>query len=278
MDFPQPLERGTLVSRYKRFFADVVMDDGRAITAHCPNPGAMLGLNTPGLTAWLSKSDDPKRKLAHTLELVEADGGLVGINTMHPNRIAAEALAADAVPELTGYASHRREVRYGENSRVDFLLEHPDRAPCWLEIKNVNPNYTVGSRVWLEVKGVTLSRETGLAEWPDCVSARGARHVQELAAKVAEGDRAVVLFVVQRTDCDRFALARDLDPRFADALDAALDAGVETLVYDCDLSPSGVKLRRSLGGRRETSSYRRERGFDGRNSLSAGTAAAPENA
>jgi sugar fermentation stimulation protein A len=233
MDFPQPLTRGTLVSRYKRFFADVVLDDGREITAHCPNPGAMLGLNTPGLTAWVSRSDDPKRKLAHTLELVEADGGLVGINTLHPNRLVAEALAADAIPELAGYASHRREVRYGVNSRVDFLLEAPDRPRAWLEVKNCH-----------------LMRTPGLAEFPDCVAARSAKHLRELQAMVAAGDRAVVLFVVQRRDCAAFAACAELDPAFAGALDQAADLGVEVLVYACDVAVTGVRIACPIPWRR----------------------------
>lgn len=229
MDFPQPLVRGRLVQRYKRFFADVVLDDGTPLTAHCPNPGKMLGLNDPGLTCWLSKSDDPKRKLAHTLELVEADGGVVGINTLHPNRLVAEALAADLIPEVAGYTSHRREVRYGENSRIDFLLEHPDRPRCWLEIKNVH-----------------LMRTPGLAEFPDCVAARSTKHLRELAHVVSRGERAVVLFVVQRTDCDRFRPAADCDPKFAAALAEVADAGVEVLVYGCEIDHSRVTLTRPM--------------------------------
>lgn len=225
MDFPQPLVRGRLVARYKRFFADVVLDDGTAVTAHCPNPGAMLGLNTPGLTCWLSKSDDPKRKLAHTLELIEADGGLVGLNTMHPNRLVAEALAAEAIPELAGYQTHRREVRYGENSRVDFLLQDDARPNAWVEVKNVH-----------------LRREGSLAEFPDCVAARSTRHLNELAAMKQAGDRAVLLFIVQRTDCDRFAAAADCDRKFAETLAAVAGLGVEVLVYGCAISTDSVRI------------------------------------
>ena len=225
MQFPSPLTRGTLVARYKRFFADVALDDGREITAHCPNPGAMLGLNTPGLRAWVSRSDDPKRKLAHTLELVEAHGGLVGVNTMHPNRLVAEALAADAIPELAGYATHRREVRYGVNSRVDFLLEAPGRAPCWLEVKNCH-----------------LRRSGTLAEFPDCVAARSLKHLKELTAMVEAGHRAVMLFVIQRTDCDAFAACHDLDPAYAAGLAEAAARGVEVLAYACEISPVAVRL------------------------------------
>lgn len=254
MDFPQPLTRARLLRRYKRFFADVELEDGTELTAHCPNPGAMLGLNTPGLPAWLSRSDDPKRKLAHTLELVEADGGLVGINTMHPNRIVAEALAANAIPELAGYDTHRREVRYGTNSRVDFLLTAEGRAPCWLEVKN-DPSYLrrelkPDHKLWLEVKNVHLTRTKGLAEFPDCVAARSLKHLRELTAMVEQGDRAVALFIVQRTDCEAFSACHELDPAFARGLDEAAEAGVEVLIYACDLSVEAVRISRRLAWRR----------------------------
>jgi sugar fermentation stimulation protein A len=221
--------RGTLVSRYKRFFADVRLDDGREVTAHCPNPGAMLGLNTPGLGAWISGDDNPRRKLAWTLELVEADGGLVGINTLNPNRLVAEALADSVIRELAGYAVVRREVRMGEASRVDFVLEDPARARCWLEVKNCH-----------------LRRTGSLAEFPDCVAARSARHLRELSARVAEGDRAVQLFVIQRTDCESFAACADLDPAYAAGLDAAAAAGVEVLCYGCDITQDTVRVARRM--------------------------------
>jgi sugar fermentation stimulation protein A len=230
MNFPSPLVRGRLVQRYKRFFADVVLDDGTEITAHCPNPGAMLGVNTPGLAVWLSKSDDPKRKLAHTLELVQtAEGALTGVNTLHPNRIVAEALQAGLIPELRGYDTIRREVKYGEASRVDFLLTSPDRPSCWLEIKNCH-----------------LSRGAGLAEFPDCVAARSSRHLRELAAMTKAGDRAVVLFVVQRMDCDRFSACAELDPVFARTLGEVASEGVEVLAYACGIDEQGVALKQRI--------------------------------
>ncbi|MGR4863032.1 DNA/RNA nuclease SfsA [Caulobacter sp. LARHSG274] len=229
MLLPQPMARGVIVQRYKRFFVDLVLDDGRAITAHCPNPGAMLGLKDAGLAAWVSWSGDPKRKLAWTLQLVEANGGLVGVNTLLPNKLVAEALAAEAVPELTGYAVIRPEVKYAEASRVDFLLTHPDRPPCWLEVKNCH-----------------LSRTPPLAEFPDCVAARSTRHLGDLAARVEQGDRAVALFVVQRSDCDAFSACAELDPAFAKALDRAADAGVEVLVYGCEMGSEAIRLSRRM--------------------------------
>ena len=229
MDFDQPLVRGRLVSRYKRFFADVVLDDGTELTTHCPNPGAMLGLNTPGFPVWISKSDNPKRKLAHTLEIVEVDGGLVGINTMHPNRLVAEALELGLIPELAGYASIRREVNYGVASRIDFLLESPDRPPCWLEVKNSH-----------------LKRGGTLAEFPDCVAARSLKHLGELKAMAAQGHRAVMLFVIQRTDCDVFAACAELDPKYAAGLIDAAKAGVEVLCYACHIGADAIRITHAI--------------------------------
>ena len=224
MRFPSPLVRGRLLQRYKRFFADVELEDGGLVTAHCPNPGAMLGLNLPGTPCWLSRSDAPNRKLAWTLELMEARAGYVGVNTHLPNHLTAEALAHGVIAEVAGYASTRREVKYGLASRVDFLLEHEGRPPCWLEVKNVH-----------------LLREPGLAEFPDCVAARSLKHLRELTARVEAGDRAVMLFVIQ-AQAETFAAAADCDPAYANGLIEAANRGVEVLCYTCDVRPDGVRI------------------------------------
>lgn len=232
MDFPSPLVRARLIRRYKRFLADVELEDGSVVTVHVANPGAMTGLAEPGLTVWLSKSSSPTRKLPFSWELVEtapASGVLACVNTHHANRLVAEALAAGIIPELAGYATVRPEVRYGEASRVDFLLTEPGRPP-----------------LWLEVKSVTLSRRAGLAEWPDCASARGARHMKELGQLAARGDRAAVLFVVQVCGCGSAAVAADLDPAFAAELERAVAGGVEVLAYGSSITPVSMAISGKL--------------------------------
>ena len=229
MRFPVPLLPATLVRRYKRFLADVVLPSGETITVHCANPGAMIGLNVPGARVWLSKSANSQRKLAHSWELIEVDLGggteLVGINTGHPNALAAEAIAGGLIPELAGYTIMRREVRYGANSRVDFLLEAPARPPCYVEIKNVH-----------------LMREGGLAEFPDAVTKRGTKHLAELGAVVAAGSRAVMLYLIQIGSAQRFKLARDIDPAYGQAFDAARRKGVEAIAYGCLISRDGIEV------------------------------------
>jgi sugar fermentation stimulation protein A len=229
MRFSAPLIPATLVKRYKRFLADVVLPSGETVTVHCANPGSMIGLNAAGARVWLSKSDNPKRKLAHSWELIEVDFGggaeLVGINTAHPNALAAEAIAGGAIAELAGYASLRREVKYGRNSRVDVLLEAPARPRCYVEIKNVH-----------------LMRRPGLAEFPDAVTKRGAKHLGELADMVAAGARAVMLFLIQIPSARRFALARDIDSAYGRAFDAARGAGVEAIAYRCAISHDGIEV------------------------------------
>ncbi len=229
MEFARPLVPGRLLRRYKRFLADIELASGETVTAHCANPGAMTGLNEPGLRVWLEPNDDPRRKLRFAWRLVELDGHWAGIDTALPNRLAAEALAARAIPELAGYGDIRPEVRYGRKSRVDFLLSAPDLPPAYVEVKNVH-----------------LMRTPGLAEFPDSVTARGARHLDDLAAMAGAGHRAVMLYCVQRTDCDRLALAADIDPAYAAAFDRARAAGVEALAWRCAISPAGITLDRPV--------------------------------
>jgi sugar fermentation stimulation protein A len=229
MRFAAPLTEGRLVRRYKRFLADVELADGRIITAHCANPGSMLGLADPGIRVWLSAADDPRRKLAWSLELVEVDAGagpaIVGINTGHPNRLVADAVGSGLVPELAGYDELRREVKYGRNSRIDLLLTRRAHPDCYVEVKNVH-----------------LMRTAGLAEFPDSVTARGAKHLDELADMVGGGARAVMFFLVQRGDAERLAIARDIDPGYAAALTRARSAGVEVIAYRCRVSPEAIAL------------------------------------
>ena len=228
MQFATPLVPARLIRRYKRFLADAVLDDGREVVAHCPNPGAMTGLAEPRMRIWLEPNDDPKKKLKHGWRLTELEGGhLAGIDTSVPNRVVGEALAAGAIPELGSYDTHRAEVKYGTNSRVDFLLDGPRRT--YVEVKNV---HLKGSEDW--------------AEFPDCVTARGTKHLHELRQMVAEGHRAVMLYLVQRTDCARFRLAGTIDPAYSAAFDLARDAGVEMLCYGTRIDRTGVTFGASL--------------------------------
>jgi sugar fermentation stimulation protein A len=233
MRFPAPLVPAILKRRYKRFLADVVLPDGSEITAHVANPGAMLGLNAPGARVWLSKSDNPKRKLAYSWELVEVDFGtgleLVGVNTTHPNNLIAEALTAKAIPAFAQYSKIRREVRYGKNSRVDFLLEGEELPPCYLEVKNAH-----------------MMRKPGRAEFPDAVTARGAKHLHELAAIRKTGARAAILFLVQIGSAQSVSLARDIDPAYKQAFDRALRGGVEVFALTCRISADGIEVGNAI--------------------------------
>ena len=226
MRFPSPLVPATLIRRYKRFLADIRLEDGREVTAHCANPGSMLGLAEPGSRIWVEPNDDPKKKLKFGWRLVEHPGGhFTGVDTALPNRMLRAALEARAVPALAGYATVRPEQRYGANSRIDFLLSAPGLPDAYVEVKSV-----------------TLSRQPGLAEFPDSVTARGAKHLGELAEVARQGHRAVLVYLVQRTDAAQVTIARDIDPAYGAACDAARAAGVEVLAHGCAITPEAVTL------------------------------------
>lgn len=229
MRFQTPLIPATLIRRYKRFLADIRLEDGRDATAHCANPGSMMGLAEPGMRIWVEPNDDPKKKLKFGWRLVDHGGGhFTGVDTAVPNRMLRAALEDRLVPGLDGYDTVRPEVRYGQNSRIDFLLTGG------------------GPDTYVEVKSVTLSRQPGLAEFPDSVTARGAKHLAELATVAQSGHRAVMLYLVQRTDCTRVTLAADIDPAYARAFTDAAQKGVDVIAMDCAITPQAVTPGKAL--------------------------------
>lgn len=228
MEFATPLIAARLIRRYKRFLADVRLPDGTEAVAHCPNPGSMMGMADEGIKIWLEPNDDPHKKLKYGWRLIEQDDGhFVGVDTGVPNRVVGPALLAHQIAGLPPYDAVRAEVKYADKSRIDFLLSG-------------------AVDTYVEVKSVTLSRTAGLAEFPDSVNARGAKHLEALTQMVAQGHRAVMFYMVQRTDCAALSLAADIDPAYAAAFARATKAGVQVLAYDCAIDPKGVKLRRPV--------------------------------
>jgi len=226
MRFPTPLVPARLIRRYKRFLADCTLEDGREVTAHCANPGSMMGLAEPGCKIWLEPNDDPKKKLKFGWRLVDHENGhFTGVDTSVPNRALRSALQDRLVAPLADYTTVRAEVKYGQSSRIDFLLSEPGLPDAYVEVKSV-----------------TLCRQPGLAEFPDSVTARGAKHLGELAEMAAQGHRAIMLYLVQRTDCTTFDLARDIDPTYGAAYADARAQGVETLCFGTTISPSGIDI------------------------------------
>jgi sugar fermentation stimulation protein A len=226
MRFQTELVPATLIRRYKRFLADCRLADGREVTAHCANPGSLMGLAEPGMRIWLEPNDDPRKKLKFGWRLVElSDGGFVGVDTSVPNRALRAAFEKQQISPLAAYTEVKPEQKYGENSRIDFLLRGTGLADAYVEVKSV-----------------TLSRRPRLAEFPDSVTARGAKHLSELAKIAQAGHRAVMLYLVQRTDCDQFSLAGDIDAAYAEAYRRASYAGVETLCFGTHINPLGVDL------------------------------------
>ncbi len=227
MKFHAPLIRGVLVRRYKRFMADVSLEDGDTVTAHCANSGSMKSVNEPGAEVWVSPAENPGRKLKFTWEMIRVGETLVGVNTSRPNAIVAEAIEAGQVTELAGYESMKREVKYGRNSRIDVLLDDPEKGKAFIEVKNVT---------------MRRNPDGGPVEFPDGVTSRGAKHLVELAGMAAEGHRAIMFYLVQREDGPAMTIAEDIDPKYAAGLKEAMSKGVEVLCYRCRLTPDEISL------------------------------------
>jgi len=226
MKFQAPLLEGILVERYKRFLADIRLSSGEMVTAHCPNSGSMMGLKDTGNSVRLSVSTNPKRKLKYTWEMVKSDGVWVGINTNYPTRLVAESFQLGQIPEFVPYQSLRREVTSG-NSRLDLYFTGAHRA------------------LWVELKNVTLVSR-GIAQFPDAATTRGQKHVRELTELCRRGERAAILFVIQREDVECFTPADAIDPEFGRLLRKAAQQGVSILAYSWKVTPEAIRLLRKV--------------------------------
>ena len=229
MKFSNTLIKAKFIKRYKRFFSDHILENGQVVTAHCPNTGAMTGVAKEGITSWLSESNDPKRKLKWTWELTQENDTIVGVNTHNPNKIIQEAINNKKIKELLNYKILKREVKYGVNSKIDIFLQDENKVNCYVEIKNVH-----------------LSREKGLAEFPDGITSRGTKHLKELAIVAKNGDRAVMLYLIQRNDCSYFKIAEDIDIEYGKAFIDALNAGVEVICIDTILNTSEINIGKKI--------------------------------
>ena len=226
MNFENELISGLFIKRYKRFFVDVIIDK-KIVTAHCPNTGSMQGLLIKNNKVWLTKSNDPKRKLKYTLQIIECYGSKVGVNTHLTNKIVLDGLNNNKIKNFKAIEI-KTEVKFGDNTRFDFLITESN------------------SKKFIEVKNVTLSRTKKLAEFPDAITSRGAKHIDELIKAKIKGYDVYLMFVVQREDCDQFSIARDIDPKYADLLSDAIKKKLNVLCYDCKFSPKGIKLNKEI--------------------------------
>ena len=227
MKFEKKLLQGTLIKRYKRFFVDI-KHENRRIIAHCPNSGSMHGLLKEGNRVWFSKSDDPKRKLKYTLQIIEVNNTLVGVNTHLTNKIILESLKKKKIQILSLFTNIKPETKFSENTRFDFLISNNIKK-CFVEVKNV-----------------TLVRQKNIAEFPDAITSRGKKHLEELIKAKKKGYESYILYLIQREDCKIFKIAKDIDPEYKNTLDLALKNGVKLICYDCKLSSEDIRINNQI--------------------------------
>ena len=227
MNFENKLISGVFIKRYKRFFVDVQIKN-KVITAHCPNTGSMKGLLKEGNKVWLSKSNNPDRKLKYTLQIIENNNSKVGVNTHLTNKIVLDALKNNLIKEFDKDITIKQEVKFGDNTRFDFMI--------------TKKNY----KAFVEVKNVTLVRKPKVAEFPDAITSRGAKHIEELIKASKKGYEIYIAFIIQREDCNQFAIANDIDPEYSELLSNAVKKKLNILCYDCKFSPKGIKLNKKI--------------------------------